>query len=65
MPDDFSEMNLVAWRVEPGKLDPNYPLIEGDMPFHAILCSVDSCLVCGGQCPRTERGPSRFGELCR
>jgi hypothetical protein len=33
MPDDFSEMHLVAWRVEPGVPDPNNPLIEGEMPW--------------------------------
>ncbi len=33
MPDDFSEMNLVTWRVERGTPDPNNPLIEGDMPW--------------------------------
>lgn len=35
MPDDFSEMNLVAWRVERGTPDPQNPLIEGDMPWDA------------------------------
>jgi hypothetical protein len=33
MPDDFSELNLVTWRVERGTPDPNNPLIEGDMPW--------------------------------
>jgi hypothetical protein len=33
MPDDFSELHLVAWRVEPGTLDANNPLIEGEMPW--------------------------------
>jgi hypothetical protein len=33
MPDDFSELNLVAWRVEPGTPDPDNPLIEGEMPW--------------------------------
>jgi len=33
MPDDFSQMELVAWRVEPGTPDPANPLIEGDMPW--------------------------------
>jgi hypothetical protein len=33
MPDDFSELHLVAWRVEPGILDPSNPLIEGEMPW--------------------------------
>ncbi len=33
MPDDFSELHLVAWRVEPGTPDPENPLIEGDMPW--------------------------------
>jgi hypothetical protein len=33
MPDDFSQMNLVAWRVERGELDPQNPLIEGEMPW--------------------------------
>jgi hypothetical protein len=35
MPDDFSEMKLVAWRVERGQLDPQNPLIEGEMPWDA------------------------------
>ncbi len=35
MPDDFSELNLVAWRVENGKPDKNNPLIEGEMPWDA------------------------------
>ena len=33
MPDQFSELHLVDWRVEPGKLDPQNPLIEGEMPW--------------------------------
>lgn len=33
MPDDFSELNLCAWRVERGTQDPNNPLIEGDQPW--------------------------------
>jgi hypothetical protein len=33
LPDDFSELNLVGWRVEPGAADPNNPLIEGEMPW--------------------------------
>ncbi len=33
MPDDFSELNLVAWRVELGTPDENNPLIEGEMPW--------------------------------
>ncbi|MBM4071364.1 MAG: hypothetical protein FJ271_20865 [Planctomycetes bacterium] len=35
MPDDFSELNLVAWRVELGTPDPKNPLIEGMMPWDA------------------------------
>ncbi|TMD02230.1 MAG: hypothetical protein E6J01_18075 [Chloroflexi bacterium] len=35
MPDDFSELNLVAWRVELGTADPSNPLIEGDQPWDA------------------------------
>ena len=35
MPDDFSEMKAVAWRVEPGKGDKSNPLIEGEMPWDA------------------------------
>src|SRR5436190_24119498 len=35
MPDDFSEMNLTAWRVELGAPDPQNPLIEGEMPWDA------------------------------
>ena len=30
MPDDFSDMHLVAWRVERGTPDPANPLLEGD-----------------------------------
>jgi hypothetical protein len=33
MPDDFSDLHLVAWRVEPGRPDPDNPLIEGEMPW--------------------------------
>jgi hypothetical protein len=33
MPDDFSELHLVAWRVEPATLDADNPLIEGDKPW--------------------------------
>ena len=34
MPDDFSEMHLVHWRVERGELDKkNNPLIEGATPW--------------------------------
>ena len=33
MPDDFSDLHLVGWRVERGTQDPNNPLIEGDMPW--------------------------------
>jgi hypothetical protein len=33
MPDDFSALHLLAWRVEPGTLDPSNPLIEGEMPW--------------------------------
>ena len=35
MPDDFSELNLCAWRVEPGVPDSQNPLIEGDKPWDA------------------------------
>lgn len=35
MPDNFSEMSRVAWRVEPGTPDLNNPLIEGEMPWDA------------------------------
>ncbi len=33
MPDDFSDLNLTAWRVERGEMDPQNPLIEGEMPW--------------------------------
>ena len=34
MPDDFSDLHLVAWRVERGTLDEeNNPLIEGETPW--------------------------------
>ena len=35
MPDDFSEMEVCAWRVEPAVPDPNNPLLEGEMPWDA------------------------------
>jgi len=35
MPDDFSELNLVGWRVELGTPDASNPLIEGEMPWDA------------------------------
>jgi hypothetical protein len=33
MPDDFSVLHLVAWRVESGIPDADNPLLEGDMPW--------------------------------
>lgn len=33
MPDDFSDLHLTEWRVEPGTPDVNNPLIEGHMPW--------------------------------
>lgn len=33
MPDDFSLLHLVDWRVEYGTQDPENPLLEGDMPW--------------------------------
>ena len=33
MPDDFSVLHLVAWRVEYGTADPANPLLEGDVPW--------------------------------
>ncbi len=33
MPDDFAELRLCGWRVEPGTPDPQNPLIEGEMPW--------------------------------
>jgi len=35
MPDSFSELHLVGWRVEPAEPDDHNPLIEGDMPWDA------------------------------
>src|SRR5438128_10891190 len=35
MPDDFSDLHLVGWRVELGTPDTNNPLIEGAMPWDA------------------------------
>ena len=35
MPDDFTALNLVAWRVERGEADAENPLIEGEMPWDA------------------------------
>lgn len=33
MPDDFTAMHLVSWRVEPGTPDPRNPLLEPAMPW--------------------------------
>src|SRR5215813_3691710 len=33
MPDDFAELQLGGWRVEPGTPDPHNPLLEGQMPW--------------------------------
>lgn len=33
MPDDFSELLAVAWRVEPALPDTHNPLLEGEMPW--------------------------------
>jgi hypothetical protein len=33
IPDDFAELRLCGWRVEPGTPDPRNPLIEGEMPW--------------------------------
>jgi hypothetical protein len=33
MPDDFAELRLCGWRVEPGTPDARNPLIEGEMPW--------------------------------
>jgi hypothetical protein len=33
MPDDFAELRLCGWRVEPGAPDPHNPLLEGEMPW--------------------------------
>ena len=33
MPDDFEELNMVAWRVEQGHPDPHNPLVEPKMPW--------------------------------
>src|SRR2546423_14438378 len=35
MPDDFTDLHLVSWRVEPGTQDRNNPLLEGDRPWDA------------------------------
>ena len=35
MPDDFSVLHLVAWRVEYGTQDPENPLLEGTMPWNS------------------------------
>ena len=35
MPDDFSVLHLVAWRVEYGTQDPENPLLEGSMPWNS------------------------------
>jgi hypothetical protein len=33
MPDDFTHVEVVAWRVEPAVADPDNPLLEGEMPW--------------------------------
>ncbi len=33
MPSDFQDLELVAWRVEQGRQDPNNPLLEPEMPW--------------------------------
>src|SRR5438128_2232093 len=33
LPEDFAELRLCGWRVEPGKPDPQNPLIEGETPW--------------------------------
>ncbi|MBM82049.1 MAG: hypothetical protein CMJ78_15875 [Planctomycetaceae bacterium] len=33
MPSDFTDLDLVAWRVEQGKPDDNNPLLEPEMPW--------------------------------
>lgn len=33
MPDDFSQMEVVSWRVEPAVPDAQNPLLEGEMPW--------------------------------
>ena len=35
MPDDFTDLKAVAWRVEPGRPDPANPLLEPEMPWDA------------------------------
>ncbi|HUT93140.1 MAG TPA: hypothetical protein VMY37_26990 [Thermoguttaceae bacterium] len=35
MPDDFDQMNVVFWRVEPAAPDAENPLLEGDTPWDA------------------------------
>ena len=33
MPSDFDNLDMVAWRVEQGDLDPSNPLLEPEMPW--------------------------------
>ena len=33
MPDDFEDFDFIAWRVEPGRPDPNNPLLEPELPW--------------------------------
>src|SRR5262245_928720 len=33
MPDDFEDLNLVAWRVEQGQPDSHNPLLEPETPW--------------------------------
>lgn len=45
MPDDFSNLELTAWRVERGEPDSNNPLIEGEMPWDAGGVGIHGCVL--------------------
>lgn len=71
MPDDFSDLHLTGWRVEPAAPDPANPLIEGEMPWDAggvgIHGSVFQDAVAGGWkaylvCTPAEDFPERQPE---
>jgi hypothetical protein len=35
MPDDFSDLHLCGWRIEPGEVGPENPLLEGILPWNS------------------------------
>src|SRR6516165_5242733 len=63
MPDDFSELHLIAWRVEPASQDPHNPLIEGDTPWDSGGVGIHGSVF---QDPLTVAGePTLFAPLLK